>query len=129
MFRAEGASLSVLLDAVLTARRRPGPAEHLVLHLAPARRRKKKGVQWAEDVVDNEGLGKKSSKSEPPRAGLRYAQRVGERSMRAVRLERHIERPVPRAECCIFHKQRAFGEWSDGEDSDAECEQCQEQPS
>lgn len=72
----------------------PRIAEHLVLHLVPARRRKKKGVQWAEDVVDNEGLGKKSSKK-----------------------------------CCIFHKQRAFGEWSDGEDSDAECEQCQEQPS
>lgn len=23
--------------------------------------------------------------------------------------------------CCIFHKQRAFGEWSDEEDSDPEC--------
>lgn len=26
------------------------------------------------------------------------------------------------AECCIFHRQRQFGEWSDEEDSDAECE-------
>lgn len=25
------------------------------------------------------------------------------------------------AECCIFHKQRPFGEWSD-DDSDNECE-------
>ncbi|KAL4437506.1 hypothetical protein ABPG77_003487 [Micractinium sp. CCAP 211/92] len=24
--------------------------------------------------------------------------------------------------CCIFHRQRQFGEWSDEEDSDAECE-------
>lgn len=26
--------------------------------------------------------------------------------------------------CCIFHKQRVFGEWSDDEDSDSECAQC-----
>lgn len=25
--------------------------------------------------------------------------------------------------CCIFHKQRAFGDWSDS-DSDDECEEC-----
>ncbi|KAK9815789.1 hypothetical protein WJX72_009494 [[Myrmecia] bisecta] len=25
--------------------------------------------------------------------------------------------------CCIFHKQRQFGEWSD-DDSDAECQDC-----
>eukprot|EP00878_Enallax_costatus_P004146 GHUV01004375.1.p2 GENE.GHUV01004375.1~~GHUV01004375.1.p2 ORF type:complete len:115 (+),score=28.37 GHUV01004375.1:387-731(+) len=24
--------------------------------------------------------------------------------------------------CCIFHKQRQFGEWSDDEDSDPECD-------
>lgn len=24
--------------------------------------------------------------------------------------------------CCIFHKRRAFGEWSDDEDSEAECD-------
>lgn len=30
------------------------------------------------------------------------------------------------AECCIFHRQRQFGEWSDGEDSDAECGECGE---
>jgi hypothetical protein len=27
----------------------------------------------------------------------------------------------PPQECCIFHKQRSFGDWSDGEDSDGEC--------
>lgn len=28
--------------------------------------------------------------------------------------------------CCIFHRQRQFGEWSDDEDSDAECDECGE---
>jgi hypothetical protein len=38
--------------------------EVLVLRLAPAKKKKnKKGVQWAEDVVDNEFMNKKSSKS------------------------------------------------------------------
>jgi hypothetical protein len=32
----------------------------------------------------------------------------------------------PAAECCIFHKQRPFGEWSDDEDSDSECGECKE---
>ena len=27
------------------------------------------------------------------------------------------------AECCIFHKQKAFGEWSD-DDSDDDCKDC-----
>ena len=31
------------------------------------------------------------------------------------------------AECCIFHKQKKFGDWSDDEqDSDTECEKCQQ---
>ncbi|GMH43537.1 hypothetical protein BSKO_11459 [Bryopsis sp. KO-2023] len=35
----------------------------LKIHLVPSRRRKRaKGVQWSEDVVDNEMLGRKSSK-------------------------------------------------------------------
>lgn len=41
-------------------------------------------IQWAEDVVDNEGMGKKSSKV-----------------------------------CCIYHKQREFGESSDESSSDS----------
>ncbi|KAK2077674.1 hypothetical protein QBZ16_004520 [Prototheca wickerhamii] len=37
--------------------------EHLVLKLAPRRQKKSsKGVKWAEDVVDNELLGKRKSK-------------------------------------------------------------------
>ena len=26
------------------------------------------------------------------------------------------------AECCIFHRRRAFGDWSDSDDSDQECD-------
>ena len=39
-------------------------AEHLVLRLVPKKKKKGKGVRWAEDVVDNEFAGKKKSKSE-----------------------------------------------------------------
>mmetsp|Transcript_35461 Transcript_35461/g.78679 ORF Transcript_35461/g.78679 Transcript_35461/m.78679 type:complete len:118 (+) Transcript_35461:134-487(+) len=63
-------------------------AETLTLRLVP--RRKKKSVKWSEEVVDNEFLGKKSSKK-----------------------------------CCIFHKRRQFGEWSDDEDSDQDCTECE----
>ncbi|KIW62356.1 hypothetical protein PV04_10537 [Phialophora macrospora] len=42
-------------------------------------------IQWAEDVVDNEGLGRKSSKV-----------------------------------CCIYHKERAFGESSSEDDSSSD---------
>ncbi|EKG21413.1 hypothetical protein MPH_01272 [Macrophomina phaseolina MS6] len=41
-------------------------------------------IQWAEDVIDNEGMGKKSSKV-----------------------------------CCIYHKQREFGESSDESSDDS----------
>ena len=58
----------------------PDPESHRV----PSRR-----VAWTEDMVDNEGMGKKKSKSE-------YYLTV----------------------CCIFHKQRAFDE-SSSESSDA----------
>eukprot|EP00884_Botryococcus_braunii_P017131 jgi/Botrbrau1/4100/Bobra.152_3s0048.1 len=70
-----------------------GVTEVLTLRLVP-RRQRKKAVRWAEDVVDNELLGKKKSKK-----------------------------------CCIFHKQRAFGDWSDSEDEAEagveDCEDCQ----
>lgn len=44
----------------------------------------------------------------------------------------HITPPYPASarpastECCIFHKQRAFGEWSDDDDSDKERGECGE---
>lgn len=39
------------------------PSGTLRLRAEPAERRH---IQWAEDVVDNEGMGKKSSKGMPP---------------------------------------------------------------
>lgn len=55
--------------------------------LSPRKKaKKKKAVQWAEDVVDNEHMGKKSSKK-----------------------------------CCIFHKRRKFGDWSDSDTDDEGC--------
>ncbi|GBF99603.1 hypothetical protein Rsub_12067 [Raphidocelis subcapitata] len=61
-------------------------ADAVTLKLVP-KRKKKKSVQWAEDVPEvDEFSGKKKSKK-----------------------------------CCIFHKQRSWGDWSDGEDSDGEC--------
>eukprot|EP00803_Ostreobium_quekettii_P010296 evm.model.scf_32EXC.2 EVM.evm.TU.scf_32EXC.2 scf_32EXC:66327-69386(-) len=68
-----------------------GQATDIVrLRLAPCQRRakKKKVVQWAADVVDNEFLGRKSSKK-----------------------------------CCIFHKRREFGDWSDSDTDDDDSSQ------
>ena len=74
------ASSSASVSATVTA--------HLGLDLPPSHlrlklRARKRVVRWADDVEDNEDLGRKKSKS-----------------------------------CCIFHKQRAFGDWS----SDDECD-------
>lgn len=52
-----------------TARHRPQlpppvrVAEHLVLRLVPKKKQKKKGVKWAEGVVDNEDMNKRKSNS------------------------------------------------------------------
>ena len=88
------------------------------------------GVRWAEDVVDNEFMNKKSSKSECRLVGG-GAQgvtrgRAGERESKGAALPSPCPLLThdagPPAECCIFHRQRSFGEWSDEEDSDFECE-------
>ncbi|KAI1925316.1 Type 1 phosphatases regulator ypi1 [Ophidiomyces ophidiicola] len=57
--------------------------------LAPAERR---GIRWADDVVNNEGQGKKSSK------GMNFL-------MKRTQI------------CCIYHKPRAVGESSSESDS------------
>ncbi|KAF1960104.1 hypothetical protein CC80DRAFT_284983 [Byssothecium circinans] len=54
-------------------------------------------IQWAEDVVDNEGLGKKSSK--------------GSMKGRKLILKRTV--------CCIYHKPREVSESSDESSSDS----------
>lgn len=66
---------------------------------SPARR-----IRWSEDVVDNEGMGKKSSKG--PDTGLK------ERESRSPVL---TSVPV----CCIYHKARPVGESSSESDSDS----------
>lgn len=38
-----------------------------------------------------------------------------------VEVNEHMDKKKSK-KCCIFHKQRKFGEWSDGEDSDQECD-------
>ena len=65
----------------------------------PSRRRSRQRVVWTEDTVDNEGCGKKKSKS--------------------TCIATHI------SVCCIYHKKRAFDESSsessassDGDDSE-----------
>jgi hypothetical protein len=80
-------------------------------------------VQWGDDVVDNEFMNKKKSKSEnilsvPLPGPLTCFAALSLRS------ETLPSFPPFSAECCIFHKQRAFGEWSDDSDSDVECESC-----
>ena len=74
-------------------------------------------VRWSEEVVDNELMNKKKSKSES--AGVAFPQPVlllAARWLLTVSL-------VLIAECCIFHKQKSFGDWSD-DDSDDECGDC-----
>lgn len=117
----------------------PPETQHLVLRLVPKKKRQKKkvgcyrmcfwggmkadrkpshwlqGVQWAENVVDNEFMGKKKSKSE--RLSCLFIIHSHDHFL-------HDEVVPSCAECCIFHKQRNFGEWSDSEDSEAECEEC-----
>ena len=56
----------------------------LVLKLKP--KKEKINIKWSEDTVDNENMGKKSSKR-----------------------------------CCIYHKNKAFGE-SDSDESDSDTE-------
>ena len=67
-------------------------------------------VRWAEDVVDNELMNKRSSKRTPLLAltvllRLQLQLRLG-----------HSHLVL--AECCIFHKQRQFGDWDDTSDDE-----------
>lgn len=66
-------------------------------------------VRWSEEVVDNEFMNKKKSVS------LSFCKSW---SATASRLT-----VICSAECCIFHKQKSFGDWSD-DDSDDECKDC-----
>lgn len=86
---------------------RAGPSEPVVGVLKlrgdrPARRQK---VVWSEGTVDNEGMGKKKSKSV---SRLSSGYRLMSRLMRSV--------------CCIYHKPKAYDQSSDESSSDeSEC--------
>ena len=73
-------------------------------------------VKWAGDVVDNEFMNKKSSKS--ALAVLCLLQHCLAHYFSA-----HMDTTcVLLAECCIFHKQQEFGEWSD-DDAEGPCKE------
>jgi protein phosphatase 1 regulatory subunit 11 len=73
------------------------PSGTLRLRAEPAEARH---IQWADDVVDNEGMGKKSSKGMPalPCSSCAILSTIV---------------------CCIYHKPRAAGESSDESSSDS----------
>jgi protein phosphatase 1 regulatory subunit 11 len=89
--RPAAGSLTQTMTPEDTASSRSISPEPVVLRLRGAhdasgsRTDTRRRIQWAEDVIDNEGLGRKSSKV-----------------------------------CCIYHKQRAFGESSSEEDSSSD---------
>ncbi|PIL35321.1 hypothetical protein GSI_02046 [Ganoderma sinense ZZ0214-1] len=75
--------------------------------------RRRQRVVWREDVVDNEGAGKKKSKSESPLPSLLSS------ASHARPLS--CSHPLP-AVCCIYHKPRQFDESSSSESSDSDSE-------
>lgn len=82
-------------------------------------------VKWAEGVVDNENMGKKSSKSEAFFLALIHPLT---HCSSLPCLLRFVTSDRFAAECCVFHRQKLPGEWdSDSEASDGEgCPDCQE---
>lgn len=74
------------------------------LKLRASTRKPRQKVIWREDVVDNEGAGKKSSKS----MSFCVYFKISELEFCSV--------------CCIYHKPKAFDESSDEDDSDTESE-------
>lgn len=73
-------------------------------------------------------------KSEPSRTDVLTLKLLPKRKKKTVRWsEETIEvnefmAKKKSKKCCIFHKQRKFGEWSDDDDSYDECEECQPEP-
>jgi protein phosphatase 1 regulatory subunit 11 len=74
------------------------PSGVLRLRAEPTERRR---IQWAEDVIDNEGMGKKSSK------GIKHSFMLW-----CNFADLHVV-------CCIYHKPRAADESSDDDSSDS----------
>ncbi|KAF5333874.1 hypothetical protein D9757_015531 [Collybiopsis confluens] len=85
----------------------PNGSSPSTLRLRATPRKPRQRVVWREDVVDNEGAGKKSSKS------TLYPLEIFPHS--------DIQNSMSPV-CCIYHKPKAFDESSDEEDSDADSE-------
>ncbi|KAH9876332.1 hypothetical protein J1614_004211 [Plenodomus biglobosus] len=76
------------------------PSGVLRLRAEPAEQRR---IQWAEDVIDNEGMGKKSSKGA---------------SIGWLSVASNSQTDCSPQVCCIYHKPRAADESSDDDSSD-----------
>ena len=73
----------------------------------------KPAVVWREDVVDNENMGKKSSKSVSHHPFSQYTTTFADLSLL----------PMVESVCCIYHKAKKFGESSSEESSsDSDCD-------
>lgn len=93
--------------ATQPALRLNAPSGTLRLRAEPAEQRH---IQWAEDVVDNEGMGKKSSKGLYKQEYIRRLMLIGE------------------LVCCIYHKPREVGESSDESSSDSSSDDSDSEP-
>lgn len=71
---------------------------------------------WTADVVDNESLNKRSSKSRSPLSSPLSLSPIPTSTTASFPL---TYSSLPCAECCIFHKQRRFDE-SSSEESDSD---------
>jgi hypothetical protein len=80
---------------------------------------KKPAIKWTEDTIDNENLGRRSSKR---KIHNKFAKSPTERFLLSVPLAL-LHCPG----CCIFHKTKKFGE-SDSDESDSDTEVAKQQP-
>ena len=71
----------------------------------------RRSIRWAEDVVDNEGLGRKSSK------GQCYFWDVKCRLASSLRLVTNQWQTLINIVCCIYHPNRPIGESDDSDSS------------
>lgn len=92
----------------------------LRLRGGPVRRQR---VEWAAETIDNEGMGKKKSKSELPQRVTCHCDHCTDQTSSCSSASHADQTPV----CCIYHKPRRFdessseSESSDGDDDDDCC--------
>ena len=133
-----GASRTITITATDSSAQEPAVL-HVRLQRPPERRMRAKkiaagnlNVEWKDDVVDNEHMNKKKSKSKV----APHTSRLPRRSRLVARLGPPFISPLTppplppsSAECCIFKKKREFDESSDESDwAEREGEQYGVQP-